>query len=110
MSRRELFPYVALAAELKKLGYKVAVCANDSLEHVVKSLQVFETFYAIRWPIDDLYRTPSFKKAHFVGTLLDQVGSHRRRRRRRKKRVASSRRFNKPHRHAFRTKQKSRCT
>lgn len=33
---------------------------------------MFDAFYALRWPVDELARTLAFKKAHFGGSLLEQ--------------------------------------
>jgi hypothetical protein len=73
VSRVAFMPFVALACELKKINFRVGVCAPENLEQTTKSFGVFDAFYAIKYPYDELARSFAFKKACFDGSLLDQV-------------------------------------
>ena len=72
VARRELTPLIALAFELKQLGFRVGICAPDTCEQMIKAFDLFEAVYALRWPVDELARTLAYKKAHFEGLLVDQ--------------------------------------
>jgi hypothetical protein len=65
VTRRQLAPFIAIAAALQQRGWICALAAADShLDDTLRSSGVFSEFVPLEWPVDQVPYTPRFAKAY----------------------------------------------